>query len=188
VIHRDIKPQNLILSPTPDGFAAKVLDFGVAKPSGVDAELTRAGMVIGTPSYMAPEQVQGQDAGPRTDLYALATVAYEALTGHRLRPSGDAGAVMMKILHEATPLPSAHIPGIPPAIDEAFSEALAKDPMDRPASVGAWADRLALLLEALPGAVDGWTDFESAGNPTSSAGLPTRIEARTAPAAKVPAS
>ncbi|MBK8724571.1 MAG: protein kinase [Holophagaceae bacterium] len=186
VIHRDIKPQNLVLSPAPDGFAAKLLDFGVAKPSGADAGLTRAGTVVGTPSYMAPEQVQGSDAGPRTDLYALAAVAFEALTGQRLMPTGDAGSVMMRVLQEASPAPSSLLPDLPPGVDRAFAEALAKRPEDRPAAAGVWAETLAGLLEPLPDGGRGWTGFESSRNPAPLGDLPTRVEARTSPAGKAP--
>jgi len=183
VLHRDLKPGNVLLDA--EG-RPHVTDFGLAKRLEADSHLTQTGELIGTPSYMAPEQVVGSDAGPRTDLYALATVAFESLTGQRMLPAGDVGTVMMKILHEAAPPPSARMPGLPSEIDHAFAEALAKHPEERPASVGVWAERLAILLESLPPMGGGWTGFESARSSAPFGDLPTRIEARTIPARKAP--
>ncbi len=82
VIHRDLKPDNLLVVPISDGtIQIKVLDFGIARALEGNAQLTATGMVCGTPQYMAPEQAQNQAIGPSTDLYALGVILYEMLSG-----------------------------------------------------------------------------------------------------------
>src|SRR5262249_43991286 len=80
IIHRDLKPQNVFLVNTPAGFSAKVLDFGIAKTTNVETGVTRTGMIVGTPAYMSPEQIQGPSVDARSDLYSLASLSFEALS------------------------------------------------------------------------------------------------------------
>ena len=128
VVHRDIKPANLFL--TREG-VVKILDFGISHVESEGTGLTAEGQILGTPVYMAPEQVQGMAADHRTDVYALAAVAYELLTGHR----AVAATSPMALLHEVmmkTPRPAIEVhPSLPSYASEALQRGLAKDPEDR---------------------------------------------------------
>jgi tetratricopeptide (TPR) repeat protein len=136
VVHRDIKPDNVLLS----GGAAVVTDFGIAKAisasrtsGGEHATLTQLGTSIGTPAYMAPEQVAGDPSvDHRADLYALGCVAFELLTGQQ--PFGDRSPQRMLAAHltETAPAVTALRPDCPPALAELVSRLMAKNPADRP--------------------------------------------------------
>jgi serine/threonine-protein kinase len=113
IVHRDIKPENVMV--TREGMV-KVADFGLAR-AYADAQITEAGMVTGTVQYLAPEQLQGEPADPRTDLYSVGILAYELLTG-RLAFTGETPmAIAVKHLHERVPTPSARNPAVPPGLD-----------------------------------------------------------------------
>ncbi|MEQ8461460.1 MAG: serine/threonine-protein kinase [Sandaracinaceae bacterium] len=155
LVHRDIKPANLFVCRRgADRDFVKVLDFGLVKVEATepDAKLTELGAVPGTPAYMAPELAQGDDATPRSDLYALGCVAYQLLSGHMVFP--DRSHPMQQIFAHAQEPP----PGLDPALGvserlEALVLAcLAKDPADRPASVAALEDALRET-----GLAAGWT-------------------------------
>ena len=121
IVHRDVKPANLLLNERDE---VRVADFGIASAAGMDS-MTLTGTVLGTAGYLSPEQAQGERATPASDLYALAVVAYELLSGHRPferdSPTAEATA------HVNAPVPS--IP--PPELDHVFQRALAKDPRQR---------------------------------------------------------
>jgi len=128
VVHRDVKPDNIFI--TNDG-SVKLGDFGIAR---IDAtSKTHSGTVLGTPSYMAPEQIRGEVADARSDLYAAGVILYQFLVGERPFTGGMV-AVMQKVLMEMPKAPSAHNPSIPDAIDNVVLKALAKAPDGRFAS------------------------------------------------------
>jgi len=137
VVHRDIKPSNLIVSETGQ---LKVADFGIAR---VDtSNLTMAGMVIGTPSYMSPEQCRGLEADSRSDLFSCGVVLYELLTGEKPF-KGNLETIAYKICHEDPPPPSTLSKlTLPPAVDKLVATALAKSPADRFQSARAFREAL----------------------------------------------
>ncbi|RJL31696.1 serine/threonine-protein kinase [Bailinhaonella thermotolerans] len=148
ICHRDLKPTNLMLCP--DG-GVKVLDFGLAMLRETDvAQFTRSGQILGTPAYMAPEQIQRGVAGPRSDLYALGCVLHEMLTGRQLFTGPTAYAIFEKQVKEPPP----RVPGAPAELDRLLSALLEKDPENRPPDAGSLFERLqpfAVDLPMLPG-------------------------------------
>jgi hypothetical protein len=156
VVHRDIKPQNVFLTRHADGFHARLLDFGVARVAGGNADTTRSGALQGTPAYMAPEQIAGAAGDEKSDLYSLAAVAFEALVGRRLikqRPS--MAATLAAILNETPPDVSTLLPDAA-SVDALFREALHRDPAQRPANVVDWTEAVASRLETMSSADFGW--------------------------------
>lgn len=158
IVHRDVKPENVFLVDAPAGLRAKLVDFGLAKSLGADARLTRTGTIVGTPAYMSPEQVQGLPVDARSDLYSLAALAYEALTGRRAVPGADVARTLANVLDLAPQPLSESLPVATEELDRAFARALEKDPHRRPLSVEAWAREVAALLTDLPPLGPGWPD------------------------------
>jgi serine/threonine protein kinase len=148
IYHRDLKPTNLMLCP--DG-SVKVLDFGLAMFREADStQFTRIGQILGTPAYMAPEQIQRGLAGPRSDLYALGCVIHEMLTGEQLFTGPTEYAVFERQVKER---PSA-VPGVPAELNRLIEDLLEKDPDNRPVGADVLYERLqpfAVDLPMLPG-------------------------------------
>jgi serine/threonine-protein kinase len=129
VMHRDIKPENLILEPTGN---AKLMDFGIARPIRRMAPgQTEAGFIVGTPLYMSPEQLQGEEVDVRADVYSAGVVLYEMFTGELPFNGPSAVEIMLKHLREPVPAPRAHWPEIPPKLEAAILRCLEKDPAAR---------------------------------------------------------
>ncbi|WP_158627254.1 serine/threonine-protein kinase [Corallococcus sp. AB045] len=144
VVHRDLKPANVFIVETAQAPASvKLVDFGIAKLlESHDTPLTADGSVIGTPEYMAPEQIRsGGDVSPATDLYAVGVMMFQLLTG--VRPfQGDSVQVMFAHMEERSPAPSSRVPGLPQELDSLVLQLLQKDPSRRPPSAEAVRERL----------------------------------------------
>ena len=127
IVHRDVKPANLLLDSDD---RVKVADFGVASAVGLGS-LTEAGTVVGTAGYLAPEQARGEKATPASDRYALAVVAFELLTG--TRPFERESSTAEALAHVSAPIPPASRlnPELPPQVDDALARGLAKEPEHR---------------------------------------------------------
>jgi serine/threonine-protein kinase len=146
IVHRDIKPQNVFLHETPGAAAVwKILDFGVSKLRDQDATIN-PGQIVGTPAYMAPEQISGAVVDGRADVYALGVIAFRALTGEPPFRGCDTPELLYNVVHAATPLASRRTPELSPAVDAVLARALAKKPDDRFACA---ADLAAALAQAL---------------------------------------
>jgi serine/threonine-protein kinase len=144
VVHRDVKPANILLRP--DGLV-KLTDFGIARAMD-GSGLTRMGELLGTPHYLSPEQALGEPASGASDLYALGVVAHEMITGRRPFDAETPIAVALAHVHEMPPpLP----PGVPDALAFVVEELLSKNPDDRPANARAVAIRLGMADHELSG-------------------------------------
>jgi eukaryotic-like serine/threonine-protein kinase len=179
IVHRDVKPANLLLDR--DGKVV-VTDFGIASTTGVDT-LTLPGTVLGTVGYLSPEQARGEPATDASDRYALGVVAFELLTGRR--PFQGDTAATEALAHVNAPVPSAEKmhPELPDGVDEVLQRALAKDPADRPSTC---AELVAELRAALTGAA---TKTRVAPPPVVATGTPTRpMQPTGGPASRGPSN
>ncbi|MFJ9904834.1 Stk1 family PASTA domain-containing Ser/Thr kinase [Streptomyces sp. NPDC101152] len=136
-VHRDMKPENVLIG---DDGRVKVADFGLVR--SVDTVTHTTGTVLGTVSYLAPEQIEQGTADPGVDVYACGVVLYEMLTGERPHQGDSPAIVLYKHIHEDVPPPSAAVPGLPYALDELVASATARVPAVRP------HDAVALLAQA----------------------------------------
>ncbi|HEY0464843.1 MAG TPA: serine/threonine-protein kinase [Polyangiaceae bacterium] len=151
--HRDIKPSNMFISRSESGReVTKIFDFGIARLRPQNRKITQNGAVLGTPEYMAPEQLLAQDdVDARCDIYALGISLYEALAG-TVPFEGNFGEVLLKVSTQPVPSLRARCPQVPEQLEAAIEKALARDPADRYANVREFAEALSRVptLEALP--------------------------------------
>jgi serine/threonine protein kinase len=146
LVHRDVKPANIWLQHP--GQRVKLLDFGLVRLQHQDVELTREGLTVGTPAYMSPEQIRGQNVDGRSDLFSLGVVLYECLTGKRPFSGDQVLAVMAQVLtHDPAP-PRQLNPQVPEAVSRLVMQLLAKDPARRPASASEVAENLRQLIRS----------------------------------------
>ena len=150
LVHRDVKPANILIAPRAGGERAFLTDFGISKErSTSDTALTREGMALGSVDYMSPEQAQVRELDARTDVYALGCVMFHALSGSVPFIRGNELERMWAHVHEPAPLVSGIEPAVPAALDPVIARALAKDPDDRQQSAGELArEALAALGRA----------------------------------------
>jgi predicted Ser/Thr protein kinase len=183
IVHRDIKPGNVIVGP---GDHVKVTDFGIARAAG-ESTLTATGSMLGTAQYLSPEQASGGRVGPPSDIYSAGIVLYEMLTGSVPFTGESAVSVAMRHVSDDIPAPSSIKPDVSPELDGIVAKATAKDPDDRWSSAVAMADALKAMArdtEPAPGAgaVAGTAVLERESTTT-----PMQPEAATsAPAAWTP--
>jgi serine/threonine-protein kinase len=143
VVHRDLKASNVILVARDGRELVKLVDFGIAKLlDDAEARLTATGAVVGTPSYMAPEQILGRTIGPATDIYALGVLLFHLLTGKLPFQADTAFGVEQQHLHAAPPRPSEARSGISEALDDVILRCLEKDPQHRHPNIAAFLDDL----------------------------------------------
>ncbi|MFV1969284.1 MAG: serine/threonine-protein kinase, partial [Pirellulaceae bacterium] len=141
LIHRDIKPENIWIEEKTG--RAKILDFGLVRAAGDDAGLTRTGIVVGTPKYMAPEQAHGQPVDPRCDLFSLGSVLYHLVTGKAPFEGGNVTATLMAVAQQDPEAVDRITPEIDPDLARLIMRLLSKDPNHRPQSADEVAKRIA---------------------------------------------
>jgi serine/threonine-protein kinase len=177
VIHRDIKPANILISP--DG-KAKLVDLGIATASE-RTQITAVGTVLGTPSYMAPEQLEGGRITKAVDIYALGAVAFELLSGRKARQ----GRTPVEIAHQISSEPAPDIreawTGAPPAAAEVLQQAMSRDPDQRPHSAGQLGRALDDSFKATQPAAGRTMPFEAVDRPVPATPTPRRPRAALPP-------
>ncbi|MFF8270756.1 Stk1 family PASTA domain-containing Ser/Thr kinase [Streptomyces sp. NPDC016562] len=177
-VHRDMKPENVLIG---DDGRVKVADFGLVR--SVDSVTSTTGSVLGTVSYLAPEQIESGVADTRVDVYACGVVLYEMLTGSKPHLGGTPAQVLYQHLHEDVPPPSAAVPGLSVALDELVAQATARNPELRPydaaALLGLTLEGRALLSDAELDAVPPQARAEERSSAEDRTGvIPRPVEAR----------
>ncbi|MBF0516792.1 MAG: protein kinase [Nitrospirae bacterium] len=150
VIHRDIKPANIMLVISEHtknkDYQAKIMDFGIAMLSSSKSAIHRADRILGTPSYMSPEQVTGGELDRQTDVFSFGAMAYEFLTGRKPFPAADLPSLFNKIKTENPASPHSLLPEIPLSISNCVMKAIEKDKEKRLQSAGEFADEMEIYL------------------------------------------
>jgi serine/threonine-protein kinase len=152
VIHRDLKPDNILIVPMADGSVqAKVLDFGIARALEQNTQITATGMVCGTPAYMAPEQAQNEALDFRSDLYSLGVIMFEMISGWPPFSGTNSLQIMIKHIQEPPPTLQAFLPGgsVPPAVEALTTALLAKDRVRRPETTRFVRDRIEAIQQEM---------------------------------------
>jgi protein kinase-like protein len=136
LVHRDVKPANVLLSGEPGSEHAYITDFGVARNVATESGLTQTGRFVGTLDYVAPEQISGEPIDARVDVYALGCLLYKLLTGEVPFPREGEAARLYAHLNDPPPAPSLYVPSLPMALDDVVIRAMSKPPEDRYPSAG----------------------------------------------------
>ena len=136
LVHRDVKPANVLLSGEPGSEHAYITDFGVARNVATQSGLTQTGRFVGTLDYVAPEQISGKQIDARVDVYALGCLLYKLLTGEVPFPREGEAARLYAHLNDPPPAPSLYVPALPMALDDVVIRAMSKSPEDRYPSAG----------------------------------------------------
>ncbi|MCB0013455.1 MAG: protein kinase, partial [Anaerolineales bacterium] len=144
VVHRDLKPGNILLDEQGNAYLS---DFGIAKDIVLEGEMSQTGGLHGAPAYAAPEQLLSGPISPQTDVYSLGIIVYELLTGHHPYPDASIGALIQQQIHEPLPSLGIHQSGLPVALDQVLKTATAKEPSARYQSAIALAEAFRLALD-----------------------------------------
>ncbi len=152
IVHRDLKPDNVFLARRGERQDVKVLDFGIAKLGGPgnDLSLTQTGMVMGTPLYMAPEQMRGHPVDARADVYAIGSILFECLSGRTPFIAQSMTEIVVKVTTETAPAVRTFRPDVPPAMEALIAACLDKDPARRPSDANALGAALRAMLTGAP--------------------------------------
>jgi serine/threonine-protein kinase len=186
VVHRDVKPGNLLVS---DSDVVKLADFGIARATD-QSSITQVGSVLGTAAYLAPEQARGEPAGPRADLYSLGVVAYQLLSGRLPYEANSLSELALKQQREPAPPVDELNPQVPPELADAVGLALALDQEERPANASLLADAIATGARGIEPAPTGRTrnlEGTAATRVLSGRGAPT-AQTRAATGVRGPAT
>jgi eukaryotic-like serine/threonine-protein kinase len=175
VVHRDVKPGNVMMLPSG---RPKIMDFGIARVE--TSLLTAAGEVLGTPLYMSPEQARGEKVDGRADLFSLGSITYALLTGRPAFGAENTMAVILRVLSEDPPPPSTLVAGLPPVVDALVAKALAKKAADRHPDGQALAAEVDAILRA--------SGTEPAGEPAELPSLDPEAVVEESPAPAAPTS
>jgi serine/threonine-protein kinase len=160
-IHRDLKPDNIFLCKGAAGDTVRILDFGSVKlQMETGPKLTAFGTTLGSPYYMSPEQAMGkQDVDQRTDVFALAAILYESVTGKIAFEAGNVAQILMKIINQNPTPASQLVPGLPPAVDDVIDKGLRKDKTKRYGDASSLATAFGHAY-GLSGEAKGWAEVE----------------------------
>lgn len=171
LVHRDLKPQNIFISREGDIEIPKILDFGIAKTSGVAeaaGDNTRVGTLLGTPYYMSPEQAKAtENIDHRSDLWSLGVIMFRMLSGAKPFSKGGVGDVLVQICTGVIPKATSIAPDLPAYVDDFFARALARDPAERFQSAREMA-------QTFSGICPSGTPFDSAADATGKSTVPSR--------------
>src|SRR4051794_18154425 len=198
VVHRDVKPANILIAGRPGSYHACLTDFGLTKHAQAESGVTKTGMFVGTVDYIAPEQLMGGSLDARADVYSLGCVLYQALTGQVPFPADSSMAKMYAHGNQPPPVPSAVVPDLPKQFDDVIARAMAKDPNDRYLSAGdlgraakaaaqaqslTRAERSVATGDAAPGEATAVAAAPTAASasPTTVSPAPTTVSAPPAP-------
>ncbi|MFA1547499.1 Stk1 family PASTA domain-containing Ser/Thr kinase [Actinomadura chokoriensis] len=186
LVHRDVKPENVLI--TEDG-QVKVADFGLARAETA-SKMTKTGMIIGTVGYLAPEQVLSGNADVRSDVYAAGIMLFELLTGHLPHQADTPLAVAYKHVNETVPPPSRVVPGIPLRVDDLVTDATSHDPSRRPKDANQYHAEVSEVFGGLPRDFDRRLEESSRGGTSvleaPSHGHTAVLDPRTMPVEDVP--
>jgi len=178
VVHRDLKPQNIVIHHEGDRIVAKLVDFGVSKRRGLAPDVSDGGVVMGTPYYLSPQQVKGDPVNVRSDLFSLGVVLYEALTGRHPHGGDSVGALAASILEGPVPPIGERRPECPRSLARLVERLLAKSPGDRPEHAREVHEELGRIGAelALPRGTEAWEEPRD----TRTSGVPARGRKRWA--------
>ncbi|MGH3344931.1 MAG: Stk1 family PASTA domain-containing Ser/Thr kinase [Carbonactinosporaceae bacterium] len=160
IVHRDVKPENVLLA---DDGRVKVADFGLARAVSATTSTNSAGLLIGTPSYLSPEQVRRGAADARSDVYSAGILLFELLTGEKPFHEANPVDVAARHVHDVVPAPSTRVPGLPAQVDALVVAATSREPRGRPADAGA-------LLAEVHRVREGLTEAQLDARPASGPG------------------